>query len=416
MSQDRIARVVVAGSGQAGVELAASLRQRGYEGRIVLVGDEPDLPYQRPPLSKDFLKSEDSAPLPIKAESFYDSQDIELRRSVTAVAIDRAARRLLLQSGEGLDYDHLVLATGARNRMPQVEGLTPADIMELRTLAHAHALSARLDTLGHVTVLGGGFIGLEVASLLRQRGVEVDLLEASDRLMGRVLSRETGDYFRRFHEGLGARLRFGTRAEKVERQGGKYAISVSDGSSLHSDAIMVAVGVLPNEEIAGAAGLELNNGVVVDDRLVTSDPAISAIGDCAAHPNPFGIGMVRLESVQNAVDQARCVAARLTGDDSSYDSLPWFWSNQGSARLQIAGLSLGADHAVTRGDPGSGSFSVFLYREGRLVTVESVNRPGEHMAARRILSARATVEPEIAADGSVDLKELMPKRSVHSAA
>lgn len=411
MSQERISRVVVAGSGQAGVELAASLRQRGFDGHIVLVGDEPDLPYQRPPLSKDFLKTENSAPLPIKAESFYEAQGIELRRSVTAVAIDRAGRRLMLDSGEGLGYDHLVLATGARNRMPQVAGLAREDIVELRTLAHARALSMRLDALGHVTVLGGGFIGLEVASLLRQRGIEVDLVEASDRLMGRVLSRETGDYFRGFHEGLGVRLRFGTRAEKVKRDGDGYVVSLSDGTTLRSDAIMVAVGVLPNEEMAGAAGLTLSNGVAVDERLVTSDPSISAIGDCAAHPNPFGIGMVRLESVQNAVDQARCVAARLTGDATPYDSLPWFWSNQGSARLQIAGLSRGADHAVTRGDPASGGFSVFLYRDGRLVTVESVNRPGEHMAARRILSAHATVEPEIAADPTVDLKELMPTRS-----
>ncbi len=416
MSEMQQGRVVVAGSGQAGVELAASLRQRGFEGQIVIVGDEPDLPYQRPPLSKDFLKSTQSATLPLRAESFYASNAIELRLGVTAAKIERDGRAIVLSDGERLDYDHLVIATGARNRMPPVPGLDPADVMELRTLAHARVLTSRLDHLRHVTVLGGGFIGLEVASLLRARGIGVDLIEASDRLMGRVLSRQMSDWFRDFHLGLGTRLRFGTMAQSVTKKTDGFDVALSDGTVLSTDAIMVAIGVVPNAEIAAEAGLAVDNGVVVDDVLLTDDPYISAIGDCAAHPNPFGLGMVRLESVQNAVDQAKCVAARLTGSRVAYDSLPWFWSNQGEARLQIAWLSAGVDDAVVRGDPSSGKFSVFLYRGERLITVESINSPGEHMASRRILSARLSVPKEAAADTTVDLKSFMPKSAVGSAA
>ena len=416
MSGESISKVVVAGSGQAGVELAASLRQRGYDGSLIVLGEEPDLPYQRPPLSKEFLKSVDDAPLPLKGPAFYEAKGIDLRLGVVANRIDRPNRELVLANGERLAYDHLVLATGARNRMPPVNGLDPAAVMELRTLAHARAMTAKLPDLKHVTILGGGFIGLEVAALLRQRDIAVDLLEASDRLMGRVLSRRMGDYFRGFHDALGVRLRFETIATGIERRGSGFAVALSDGDTLETDAIMVAAGVLPNAEMAAEAGLRIDNGVVVDDRLLTEDPAISAIGDCAAHPNPFGIGMVRLESVQNAVDQAKCVAARLTGDDQPYDSLPWFWSNQGSARLQIAGLSAGADEAVMRGDPAEGRFSVFLYRAGRLVTVESVNSPADHIVSRKILSARLDIPMEVAADPAADLKALMPKAAIGSAA
>ncbi|TKT80239.1 FAD-dependent oxidoreductase [Aquamicrobium sp. LC103] len=416
MSSEPISRVVIAGSGQAGVELAATLRQRGFEGSVIVLGDEPDLPYQRPPLSKEFLKSVEDAPLPLKGPAFYEGKDIDLRLGVTAKRIDRAAKELELSSGERLAYDHLVLATGARNRMPPVRGLAQEDVMELRTLAHARLLTGRLDELKHVTVLGGGFIGLEVASLLRARDVTVELVEAADRLMGRVLSHEMSDYFRGFHEGLGTRLRFKTFAEEMQRHGDGFKVRLSDGDVLETDAVMVAAGVLPNSEMASEAGLQVNNGVVVDERLLTEDPSISAIGDCAAHPNPYGIGMVRLESVQNAVDQAKCVAARLTGDDQPYDSLPWFWSNQASARLQIAGLSMGADEAVVRGDPAEGKFSVFLYRQGRLVTVESVNSAADHMVSRKLLSARLSVPKEVAADTSVDLKGLLPKPAVGSAA
>ena len=402
-------RVVIVGSGQGGVEAAAHLRQGGFEGSITVLGDDPDLPYQRPPLSKEFLKSVDDAPLPLKGETFYAQKQIDLRLGVTVKSIDREAREVVLADGERLAYDHLVLATGARNRLPPIKGLDPSRIMELRTLAHARAMIARLDALRHVTIIGGGFIGLEIAALLRQREVEVDVLEAADRLMGRVLSPMMSEEFRKIHGAMGTRLRLGTIAGEIAPRGERFAVSLSDGETLETDAIVVAAGVVPNVELAADAGLAVDNGIVVDERLLTSDPSISAVGDCAAHPNPFGIGMVRLESVQNAVDQAKTVAARLTSDDQPYRALPWFWSHQGAAKLQIAGLAMGADGAVLRGDPASGKFSVFVYRGGRLIAVESVGSAGDHMVARRLLAAGINVPEKDAADLAVDLKALIPR-------
>jgi 3-phenylpropionate/trans-cinnamate dioxygenase ferredoxin reductase subunit len=406
----QISRVVIVGSGQAGIETAASLRQNGFAGSVVIIGDEPDLPYQRPPLSKEFLKSVEDSSLPLKGESFYASNAIELRLGATAERIDRDRRELVLEGGERLGYDHLVLATGARNRLPPVPGLDPARVLELRTLAHARALTALLPELAHVAIIGGGFIGLEVAALLRQRGVDVDVLEAADRLMGRVLSPAMSAAFHRFHDEMGTRLLLSTLASEIAPRGDGFSLTLSDGGTLDTDAVVVAAGVVPNVELAAEAGLAIDNGVSVDALLQTSDPAISAIGDCASHPNPFGgDGPIRLESVQNAVDQGKCVAARLTGNPQPYHALPWFWSHQGPIKLQIAGLSLGMDETVTRGDPEGEKFSVFIYRQGRLIAVESVNSPADHMVARRLIAAGISLPKETAADPAADLKALMPK-------
>jgi 3-phenylpropionate/trans-cinnamate dioxygenase ferredoxin reductase subunit len=406
----QISRVVIVGSGQAGIETAASLRQNGFAGSVVIIGDEPDLPYQRPPLSKEFLKSVEDSSLPLKGESFYASNAIELRLGATAERIDRDRRELVLEGGERLGYDHLVLATGARNRLPPVPGLDPARVLELRTLAHARALTALLPELSHVAIIGGGFIGLEVAALLRQRGVDVDVLEAADRLMGRVLSPAMSAAFHRFHDEMGTRLLLSTLASEIAPRGDGFSLTLSDGGTLDTDAVVVAAGVVPNVELAAEAGLAIDNGVSVDALLQTSDPAISAIGDCASHPNPFGgDGPIRPESVQNAVDQGKCVAARLTGNPQPYHALPWFWSHQGPIKLQIAGLSLGMDETVTRGDPEGEKFSVFIYRQGRLIAVESVNSPADHMVARRLIAAGISLPKETAADPAADLKALMPK-------
>ena len=414
MSDSDIGRVVIVGSGQAGVETAAALRQQGFAGSVTIVGEEPDLPYQRPPLSKEFLKSAEDSSLPLKGEAFYAGNGIELRLGVVAERIDRTRRQLVLTGGESLAYDRLVLATGARNRLPPVPGLDPARVLELRTLAHARALTARLPGLRRVAIVGGGFIGLEVAALLRQRDIEVDVLEAADRLMGRVLSPAMSAAFLRFHDEMGTRIHLATLAREIAPRADGFWLALTGGGTLDVDAVVVAAGVVPNVELAAAAGLAVDNGISVDAMLLTSDPAISAIGDCAAHPNPYGDangsgGPIRLESVQNAVDQAKCVAARLTGNRQAYDALPWFWSHQGPIKLQIAGLSLGMDETVTRGDPAGEKFSVFVYRKGRLAAVESVNSPADHMVARRLIAAGITVPPEVAADPATDLRALMPK-------
>lgn len=399
--------VVIVGSGHAGVELAASLRQRGFDGPVTIVGDEPDLPYQRPPLSKEFLKSANDAGLPLKGEAFFPAHQITLRLGVRATRIDRQKHEVELDDGALLPYHHLALATGARNRIPPIPGLDHRSILELRTLKDARRLNDRLASLRHVTVVGGGFIGLEVAGLLRARDIAVDVVEATPVLMGRVLSSPMSAWFRSFHEQAGTKLHFETLVQGVHHSGSSTEVRLSNGRHLHTDAVLIAAGIVPNAELAAEAGLAIDNGIVVDDRLVTSDPAISAMGDCAAYPNVYRGGMTRLESVQNAVDQARCIAARLTGEDRPYDGFPWFWSNQGSARLQIAGLSNGHDGTVLRGDPDGGKFSMFLYRGDRLIAVESINSAADHMMARRLLAARISVPKTVAADAAANLKELM---------
>ncbi|WP_234685925.1 NAD(P)/FAD-dependent oxidoreductase [Bradyrhizobium monzae] len=404
VSQGRLERVVIVGSGQAAVELAASLRQRGFTGSIILIGEERNLPYQKPPLSKDFHPASKAAML-LRAESFYAANSVELRLGAVAERIDRVARVVVMADGTPLPYDHLVLATGARNRVPDIPGVSVGTPLELRTLAHAHNLAARIAEFRHVTIAGGGFIGLEVASLLRSREIEVDVIEAADRLMGRVLSPVMSDYFRQLHTKAGVRLRFRNTVKSVGKDAARELVTLADGTTINTDAIMMAIGVLPNDALAAAAGLKVDNGIVVDAELRTSDPAISAIGDCAVHPNPFCSGLIRLESVQNAIDQARCLAAGLTGWPSPYHSLPWFWSNQGSARLQIAGLAADTDGAVLRGEPGSDAFSIFLYKGERLIAVESVNKPSDHMVARRLLSVGLSVPKSMAADTGADLKQ-----------
>ncbi|HWK68060.1 MAG TPA: FAD-dependent oxidoreductase [Rhizobiaceae bacterium] len=403
--------VVIVGSGHGGVELAAALRQRGFAGSITIVGDEPNLPYQRPPLSKEFLKGPEDSGLPLKGESFYRDNAIALQLGIPAEQIDRKARRLFLKDGQSLPYDHLVLATGARNRIPPIPGLEHAAMLELRTLADARRLHARLDRLRHVTVIGGGVVGLEVAALMRARDIAVDVVEATPTLMGRMLSRPMSAHFRSFHESLGTSLHFETLVRSVQRTAQDWEVHLSSDQILRTSAIVVAAGVAPNTKLAAQAGLAIDNGIVTNDRLVTGDPAISAIGDCAAFPNAFTGAMARLESVQNAVDQAKHVAARLTGEHGFYRAVPWFWSNQGAHRLQIAGLGQGHDAVVTRGDTAAGKFSLFLYRGDKLVAVESVNNAADHMLARRLFEKGQSVPETVAADTSVDLKGLLRANS-----
>jgi len=401
-------RVVIVGAGQGGVEAAISLRQKHFDGEIVVVGDEPDLPYQRPPLSKDFIKGGGQLRgVQLRDGSFFAERKIELLLGRSVTAIDRASKSVCFENGEVMGYGHLVLATGSRNRKLRAPGLDNPAVLELRTLQHAIRLMERLPSLGKVVVIGGGFIGLEVASLLRAQNVEVDVIEAAGRLMGRVVSHATSDYFRAFHLQHGVRLHFGVTVESVEYDSEGCTVLLSDGRPLRADAVLLAAGVVPNVELAAEAGLHVENGIVVDERLLTEDAAISALGDCASYPSVQAGCMVRLESVQNAVDHARTIAERLTGDAKRYDSLPWFWSYQGDARLQIAGLAAPGDQEILRGDPESRKFSVFLFRDGRAVATESINDPGIHMLTRRLLSAGVEITPEMACAPDSELKALL---------
>jgi 3-phenylpropionate/trans-cinnamate dioxygenase ferredoxin reductase component len=397
--------VLIVGAGHAGFQLAASLRQHGYGERICLLNDEAHLPYQRPPLSKAYLKGEgrpDS--LMFRPDKFYRDQNIELIGD-RAVSIDRAAQRLLLASGSFLEYGHLVLATGARNRLLDLPNANLGDVRYLRILDESEALRQRIHSAKHVVVIGAGFIGLEFAATARIKGLEVDVVELATRVMARAVTAEISDYFQERHVAAGIRIHLGVQATSIEGGGDEVSgVSLSDGRRIPADLVVVGVGVLPNVELAAEAGLPVASGIIVDEQLLTPDPNISAIGDCALFASPRFGGSLRLESVQNASDHARCVAARLTGDAKTYDGLPWFWSDQGDDKLQIAGLTTGYDHVVVRGDRAARSFSAFCYRSGQLVGIESVNRAADHVFGRKLLGMNRSIAPERVADPGFDLK------------
>src|SRR5664279_1695384 len=397
--------VLIVGAGHAGFQLAASLRQHGFGGRIGLINDEAHLPYQRPPLSKAYLKGEgrpDS--LMFRPEKFYRDQNIELIAD-RAVAIDRAARRLSLRSGAALDYGHLVLASGARNRLLDIPNANLKDVLYLRTLDESEALRQRIASAQRVVVIGAGFIGLEFAATARAKGLEVDVAELGARVMARAVTAEISQFFQDRHTAAGIRIHLGVQATSIESDGVNVTgVSLSDGRHVPADLVVVGVGVLPNIELAAQAGLPVAAGIIVNEQLLTSDPDISAVGDCALFASPRFGGSLRLESVQNAADHARCVAARLTGDARTYDGLPWFWSDQGDDKLQIAGLTTGYDRVVVRGDRAQRSFSAFCYKSGQLVGIESINRASDHVFGRKILGMNRSIEPEQAADLTFDLK------------
>ena len=400
--------IVIAGAGHAGFQLAASLRQNGFGGRIVLINDEGHLPYQRPPLSKAYLKGTGGPDsLMFRPDKFYRDQSVDLITD-RAASIDRGARKVALASGASLDYGHLVLATGARNRLLDLPNANLEDVRYLRILDESESLRQRIASSAHVVVIGAGFIGLEFAATARAKGLEVDVVELGARVMARAVTAEISEFFQARHTAAGIRIHLGVQVTSIECDGARVTgVSLSDGRHIPADLIVVGVGVLPNVELAAEAGLPVASGIIVDDHLLTSDPNISAIGDCALFASPRFGGSLRLESVQNATDHARCVAARLTGKPEVYDGLPWFWSDQGPDKLQIAGLTTGYDRVVVRGDRGQGAFSAFCYKAGQLVGIESINRAGDHMFGRRLLAAKGSITPEQAADASFDLKSAL---------
>ncbi|GAA2801726.1 NAD(P)/FAD-dependent oxidoreductase [Saccharopolyspora taberi] len=382
---------VVVGAGQAGYQTAASLRSQGFSGGVVLIGDEPGTPYQRPPLSKTYLAAGDEDP-EFRSAAYYAKNDITLINQ-RVVGIDREARAVRLADGESVAYGHLVLATGSRTRSLPVPGADLRGITTLRTRADADALRAGLAAAERVVVVGAGFIGFEIAAAASKFGHRVTVVEATDRAMARVVSARTAERFTAFQRENGNEVLFGSGVRAFHGTGGHVsAVELTDGTELPADLVVLGVGITPNTELAEEAGLEVADGVVVGDDLLTSDPDISAIGDCAAFPHARLGRRVRLESVQNATDHARCVADRLTGAPRPYRAVPWFWTEQFDARLQIAGVSDGHDTEVLLGD-GESAFSVLLFRDRRLVGVESVNRPGDHMAARKLLAADSALEP-----------------------
>ena len=399
--------VVVVGAGHGGFQVAASLRQQGFDGRVVLVGDEPELPYQRPPLSKDYLSGKIGLDLLLmRPAAFFEEHRIELVMGVAAAAIDRTAKSVLLADGKRLAYDHLVLATGARNRVPPLPGIELDGVCYLRNLAETEALKQRLAAATHCLVIGAGFIGLEFAAVARAAGKPVHIVELVDRVMARVVCPDTSAHFGHVHQQAGVEFSFGARIERLGGTGGRVTHAVlADGRNLPADLVVISIGVVPNEDLAAQAGLAVENGVAVNDQLLTADPHISAIGDCASFPSRHSLrNPVRLEAVQNATDHARCVADRLVGKPRSYEALPWFWSEQGDQRLQIAGLTTGFQQVVLRGDYEKGEYSAFCYAGDKLLGIESINKPADHAFARRLLATGRGVTPAQAADLGFDLR------------
>jgi 3-phenylpropionate/trans-cinnamate dioxygenase ferredoxin reductase component len=384
--------VVIIGAGHAGVQAADSLRERGYAGPVTVVAGESHPPYSRPPVSKQLLDhTVDPAPTPLRAPGFYRERGIELVRT-RAERIDRDARLLHLADGRVVRYDHVVLATGARARTLPVPGADLPNVLTLRTVDDALALRPHLVAGARVVVVGGGFVGLEVASAARRQGAEVTLLERGDRLLRRAVSAATADRIVEHHRGTGVRLGFGEEvAGLVERGGRVVAVRTATGDVLPADVVVVGIGGTPEDRLARTARLPTRDGVVVDQWLTTGDPRISAIGDCAVVREPLTGTVTRLESVQNASDQARYVADLLSGATSRpYRALPWFWSDQGDLRLQMVLRTPGHDREVAVGR------SVLLFDGGLLTGVESLNDPTTHMAARRLLEHAAPTDTELA--------------------
>lgn len=399
--------VAIVGAGHAGFQCAASLRQEGFDGDILIVGDEPSLPYQRPPLSKAYLLGKASAAdLLFRPERFYEDHAIR-RVHARVEQIDRSKQYLVLQSGDILPYEHLVLATGSRPRRLAVAGAELQGVVSLQTLQDADALRQLVPGGRRAVVIGAGFIGLEFAAAARTLGLEVTVVDVAARALARAASAESAQCIAQSHQQRGTQLRFSCGIDRMEGREGKVTgVRTTDGELLPADIVVVGVGAEPRVQLAVQSGLDVENGICVDAQLLTSDPNISAIGDIAAFPERVSGPRIRLESVQNATDQARTAAARIAGKPAAYQAVPWFWSDQGELKLQIAGLRASDDEHVVLREPGVRGCTVLCIRNGQLAAVETIDRPADHMLARRLLARGVAVSPEQARATGFQLKEL----------
>lgn len=398
-------KVLILGAGHAGGSAAAFLRSSGFEGRIVLAGEEPVAPYQRPPLSKAWLKGEaDLDALLLRPETFYPEHTIELRTGVRATSLDAGARVVTFDDGSVEPYDVLIIATGSTARRLPIAGADRPELLELRTIAHAKRLKASLGPGRRLVVVGGGYVGLEAAASARALGAEVVILERMDRVLQRVASEPLSAFFTTRHRAEGVDVRVGVEATGFEDGG----VRLADGEMVEAEVILVGVGALANDAIARDAGLTCetggSGGIVVDETSRTSDPSIYAIGDVAFRPIPAHALNFRLESVPNALEQARQAAFAITGKASPAPEIPWFWSDQYDIKLQIAGLPFEGDRMVVRGDPDSGRFAVFHLCGDRIVCVEAANAPPEFMAGKQLIGRRTPIDPDRLADPTVSMK------------
>ena len=397
---------VIVGASHASVQAIDTLRREGHKGPILLVGDERHLPYNRPPLSKKFLSGElERERLLLRSPQFYEQHSVETRLGVRVTAIDRSAQRLRLSDGAELTYDKLLLCVGSRPRMLEVPGYDLAGIHYLRTIADVDAIRADLPGARRLVVVGAGYIGLEAAASARHLGLDVTVVEMADRPMNRVVAPELSGFYTRRHEKEGVRIHCNTSVTAFLGDGHVRAVACGD-QEFPADLVIVGVGILPDVSLAAAAGIRCENGVWVDENCQTSDPNVYAAGDCTNHPSVRYGRRVRLESVDNAVEQAKTAASNMCGRPARHAHVPWFWSDQYDVKLQIAGLSQGYDQAIVRGNPDTGSFALYYLASGELLAVDAVNSPRDFMTGRKWIAERKHPDAAGLADTSIDLKTL----------
>ena len=396
--------IVIGGAGQAAAQAIHALRLKKFDGRITLVGEEDLPPYQRPPLSKKYLAGElDRARLLLRPMSFYEKNGVDMRLGVRIEELDPGHRRVRLDTGDSLNYDGLMLATGSRVRRLNIPGAQLPGVHYVRSVTDVDAIMAAISPGNRLVVVGAGYIGLEVAAVAVTRGLEVTVLEAVDRVMARVVCAQVSQFYFDCHTRAGVDIRCGTTISRFVGRNRVEAVTAGDGERIPCDLAIVGIGIEPVVNLAEDAGLPCGNGIRVDEYARTEDADIVAAGDCSNHPSRLYGGRIRLESVQNAIDQAKTAALSLIGENQPYDTVPWFWSDQYDVKLQIAGLSQHHDQVVLRGDPATKSFAAFYLSGGRLLAVDAINSPREFMLGKRLIGQREAVPAEILADPNADL-------------
>jgi len=410
--------VLIVGAGHAGAQAAVALRHAKYEGSIALLGEERELPYERPPLSKEYLSGEKTIErLLIRPENFWTDHQVRMLAGKRVTEIDPAGHRVACDDGGTFGYRHLVWAAGGVPRRLPFAGPDLAGVHTVRNRADADRMRAELDSTTRVVVVGGGFIGLEAAAVLAKAGKQVTLLEALDRVLARVAGEPLSRFYEAEQRAHGVDVRLGVAVEGVETRDGHVAgVRLAGGEVLPCEMLIIGIGIVPSVEPLVAAGAKASNGVEVDEQCRTSLPDVFAIGDCAQHPNRYAGGArIRIESVQNANDQAAVVAKVINGASAVYDAVPWFWSNQFDLKLQTVGLSVGYDQAVVRGDPGTRSFSVAYLKEGRVIAFDCVNAMKDYVQGKRLVVEGLVVAPQLLADATLPLKDMAEQAVIQGA-
>ncbi|MBU3002946.1 NAD(P)/FAD-dependent oxidoreductase [Paraglaciecola arctica] len=400
---------IVIGASHAAGQLVTSLRQEGWQGRILVIGDESELPYHRPPLSKSFLAGEKTAEeILIRPQATYEKADVEFLLNKRVTKIERDIKAITLDDGQQLFYDKLALCTGARVRVAPIPGAELSGVCYLRTLADVEKIKGHVTNGGNAVIVGGGYIGLETAAALNKQGMKVTVLEMASRILERVTCSQISDFYTRIHQEEGVDIKTTIQVSELVGSTKVESVTCANGTKIPADLVVIGIGIIPNTELAQEAGLEVDNGIVTDQYAQTNDPNIVACGDCANHPNELYNRRIRLESVPNATDQAKSAAASICGKPKAYSALPWFWSDQYDVKLQIVGLNQGYDQIVVRGDINhSRSFAIFYLKEEVIISVDCINRPKEFVFSKKLVANKSSISAKRLADESIQVKHLL---------